>query len=107
MGYTELIQNINRELDIELPEKIALNNLEEKLSIHINHLIEKDFEKLVSLLYRIDVSESKLKNLLHIYANENSGIMIARLIIERQLEKIKSRKENTRPAKEDDEFEKW
>jgi hypothetical protein len=107
MGYTELIQNINKELAIELPEKIALNDLEEKLAAHINRLIEKDFEKLVSLLYRIDVSESKLKNLLHVYANENSGKVIAQLIIERQLEKIKSRKENTGRAEEEDEFEKW
>jgi hypothetical protein len=107
MGHTELIQNINKELAIELPEKIALNDLEEKLAAHINRLIEKDFEKLVSLLYRIDVSESKLKNLLHVYANENSGKVIAQLIIERQLEKIKSRKENTGRAEEEDEFEKW
>jgi hypothetical protein len=107
MEHIELIQNINKELAIELPEKIALADLEKKLAVHINHLIEKDFEKLVALLYRIDVSENKLKNLLHIYADENSGIMIARLIIERQLEKIKSRNENTRPATGEDEFEKW
>jgi hypothetical protein len=84
MEHTELIQNINKELAIELPEKIALTDLEEKLAAHINYLIEKDFGKLVSLLYRIDISENKLKNLLHIYADEN-----------------------TKPARNDDEFEKW
>jgi hypothetical protein len=107
MEHIELIQNINKELAIELPEKIALTDLEEKLAAHINYLIEKDFEKLVSLLYRIDVSEKKIKKLLHIYADENAGKIIAQLIITRQLEKIKSRKENTRPASNDNEFEKW
>jgi hypothetical protein len=107
MEHTELIQNINKELAIELPEKIALTDLEEKLAAHINYLIEKDFGKLVSLLYRIDISENKLKNLLHIYADENAGKIIAQLIITRQLEKTKSRRENTKPARNDDEFEKW
>ncbi len=107
MDNTGLIQNINKDLAITLSEKISFTDLEEKLAAHVNHLIKKDFEKLVSLLYRIDVNESKLKKFLHIYTNENAGKIIAQLIITRQLEKIKSRKENTKPAKVDDEFEKW
>jgi hypothetical protein len=107
MEHTELIQNINTNLSITLPEKISFNTLKEKLTLHINYLIEKDFEKLVSLLYSIDVSENKLKNILYLYAGKNAGEIIAQLIIERQLEKIKSRKENTNPVKNDDEFEKW
>jgi hypothetical protein len=106
MEHIELIQNINKELAIELPEKIALNDLEENLSLHINHLIEKDFEKLVSLLYRIDVNENKLKNVLHIYADENAGKIIAKLIIERIREKTDSRKRN-RGNNNFNEEEKW
>jgi hypothetical protein len=107
MENIELIQNINKELAIELPEKMALNDVEEKLAAHINYLIQKKFEKLVSLLYRIDVNEKKLKHILHLYANENAGKIIAQLIIGRQLEKIKSCRENTKPVKDDNEFEKW
>ena len=67
--------------------------LESKLAIYINELIDKDFNKLVNLLYRIDISEQKLKIALQ---NEDktisSGKTIAKLIIERQLQKLEFRK---------------
>lgn len=90
----ELIKILNTELAVELPEKISFEELKEKLSQHINHLIQTNFQKLVSLLYRVDVSESKLKALLKENAGADTGKIIADLIIERQLQKIKSRKEN-------------
>ena len=90
----ELIQILNNELAIELPEKISFEELKENLSQHINHLIQTNFQKLVSLLYRVDVSESKLKTLLKENADADAGRIIAELIIERQLQKIKSRNGN-------------
>ena len=60
------------------------------LSNYINELILNNFELLIQLLYRIDVSESKLKKLLLENQNEDAGKMIANLIIERQIQKIKS-----------------
>ncbi len=60
--------------DISLPDKIieAANSITEKppevfrlqLSSFINDLINKDFNALIQLLYRIDVNEQKLKTLL-------------------------------------------
>jgi len=90
---TELIIDIKKEMAIELPDSIDLNELKEKLTQHINYLIQHDFEKLVALLYRIDVNEKKLKELLQRYSDNNSGEVIAELIIERQLEKIKTRQQ--------------
>ena len=90
---TELITDIKKEMAIELPDNIDLNELKEKLTQHINHLIQHDFEKLVALLYRIDVNEKKLKELLQRYSENNSSEIIAQLIIERQLEKIKTRQQ--------------
>ncbi|WP_462221025.1 hypothetical protein [Ferruginibacter sp.] len=105
MNNTELIQYINKDMALELPEKISFTELEEKLSAAINELIQDNFEKLVSLLYRIDVSEKKLKNLLQDHASENAGKIIAQLIIERQLEKMalrkKYKKENTGTSDEE------
>lgn len=80
--------------------------LKEKLSRHINHLIQDDFEKLVSLLYRVDVSETKLKNLLHKHRDENAGSIIANMIIERQLQKIESRKK-AKDSRDISDEEKW
>ena len=105
MNNAELIQYINKDMALQLPEKISFAELEEKLSASINQLIQNNFEKLVSLLYRIDVSERKLKNLLQDHANENAGKIIAQLIIERQVEKMtlrkKYKKENTGASDEE------
>ena len=74
-------------------ENYSNQDLESKLAIYINELIDKDFNKLVNLLYRIDISEQKLKIALQ---NEDktisSGKTIAKLIIERQLQKLEFRK---------------
>lgn len=93
MEHKELVLQINKELAIVLPEKISAEELQQKLSVHINHLIQHNFEQLVSLLYRIDVSETKIKSLLQNSPGENAGNIIAALIIERQLQKIRSRKQ--------------
>jgi len=102
----ELITIINKELAIELPEKISLDELKKDLSIFINQLIQRDFHSLVALLYRIDISEPKLKKLLD-EMDENAGDIIAILIIERELEKLQSRREHNQKDGSVSEEEKW
>ena len=93
-------------MEIDLPENISFEQLKEQLSSHINFLIQSDFQKLVSILYRVDVSESKLKHLLNENPNYDASNIIADLILERQLQKIKSRQQH--PKDEDiSEDEKW
>ena len=101
-----LIPALNESLQIDLPSTISFEQLKEKLSIYINQLIQTDFQKLVSVLYRIDVSEKKLKILLRDNGDSEAGKIIAELIIERQLEKIKSRQEFRRDSTISDE-ESW
>ena len=103
---TDLIPAINDSLEISLPDNISLEELKEKLAGHINHLINHDFEKLVSLLYRIDVNENKMRNVLDNKEGENAPMLIAELIIERQLQKLKSRKES-KSNNEIPDDEKW
>jgi hypothetical protein len=103
----ELIDNIKKDMAIILPDKISLKELEEALTIYANQLIQKDFQKLVTLLYRIDVSEAKLKYLLQKQTDENAGNIIAKLIIERQLQKINSRQQFSKHNDDISEEEKW
>ena len=49
----------------------------------INDCIQHDFKKLVQLLYRIDVSEEKLKYILQLNPNEDAAKLIAAVIVER------------------------
>jgi len=91
MVQNELIHILKTELDTELPEIISEENLLQTLSEYINHLIQTNFQKLVLILYRVDVSENKLKQLLQTESGEDAATIIARLIIERGIEKINSR----------------
>ena len=106
MATDDLIQSVNNELALDLPNNISLAQLKEQLAAHINHLINHDFEKLVYYLYRIDVNEKKMKALLQ-SPHENSGELIAQLIIDRQLEKQKTKEEFRKKENETDEEEKW
>ena len=89
---TNLIPEINTSMGIQLAETLTYEELHSKLSEEINHLINHDFEKLVFYLYRIDVNENKMRNVLEQREGENAAGLIADLIIERQLQKIESRK---------------
>ncbi len=107
MENEELIKSINKDLAMEMPDKILFEELKNRLSDYINYLIKNNFEKLISVLYRIDVSEKKLKNILQLNAKENAGKIIAQLIIERQLQKINAKKDyDTRNTNISDD-EKW
>jgi hypothetical protein len=103
----EIIPILKNELAIELPATVSGEELKERLAGYINDLIQTDFTKLVSLLYRIDVSESRLKILLHENPGADAGKIIAGLIIERQLQKLRSRREYRNPGGPIDEEEKW
>ena len=107
MDENDLTEIINQELGLLLPEKISADEMRRRLSIHINYLIEHDFQKLVSVLYRVDVNEKKLKHLLKENIDEDAGLIIADLIIERQLQKIKSRQQFRERDNNISDEEKW
>ena len=48
MAENDLTEIINQELGLLLPEKISADEMRRRMSIHLNHLIEHDFKKLVS-----------------------------------------------------------
>lgn len=71
----------------------AFSNMLEMLARHINELILSNFNMLLSILYRVDVDENKVKaELENASKEETAGHIIARLIIARQNEKLKWRK---------------
>jgi hypothetical protein len=107
MKTDALIQQINKELAIELAQKISMAQIHQQLSEYVNSLIRNNFQQLVSVLYRIDVSEKKLTTLLQPPQQMQAGNIIATLIIERQIEKIKSRKVFSKQPTNPSDEEKW
>ncbi len=90
----------------ELLQQTSYQIFREKLATWISELIDQDFEQLVLLLYRLDVNEKKMKALLAT-ANTDAGLLIADLIIERQLQKIKTRKQFSNPNEDIPDADKW
>jgi hypothetical protein len=106
-AHQDIIPLLNKELSLELPTKVTMEELQLKLSNYINQLINSDFEKLVFYLYRIDVNETKMKQLLQKQGGENAAGLIAQLIIDRQLEKLKARAEYKSTDADDAAAERW
>jgi hypothetical protein len=96
-----IIEQIEKEAGIALQE-----NWQTSFQEYINHLINNDFEKLVFLLYRIDVSEQKIKTLLENTSALNAGELITEAIIER-IEEKKVAREKYKQIGEISEEEKW
>lgn len=71
----------------------AFSDMLDMMAQHINELILSNFNMLLALLYRVDVDESKVREeLINANKEETAGHIIARLIIDRQNEKLKWRK---------------
>jgi hypothetical protein len=89
----ENIPQLQQELstDFNLPVTNSKKQLSGALAEGINYLIQTDFARLINILYRIDISEQTLKETLEQQADEDAGLLIAELIIERQLQKQKMR----------------
>ncbi|HEY5463350.1 MAG TPA: hypothetical protein VIJ95_08840 [Hanamia sp.] len=90
-----------------LVQETTIAMIREQLIPLINELINKDFHALVQLLYRIDVDEKKIKVYLNQNINKDSAPLIADLIIERQLQKMQSRKYFSNRNNHQREEEKW
>lgn len=102
-------QEINFDTIAVIEDEIALKEdaLLQGFSEYINKLILTNFERLVQLLYRIDVSELKLKKMLAENPEQDAGKIIAAMIIQRQIQKIRFKKEMTNVNDENCQEEKW
>jgi len=102
ISLPDKIINITQSLEFE-----SLDKVHEKLITLINELINKDFQSLIQLLYRIDVNEKKIRLYLKQKPNEDSANLLAGLIIERQLQKIETRKKFKSKNSQENNEERW
>jgi hypothetical protein len=106
-GPNQIITQINNSFSLSWPLTLSTEEMRSRLAESINQLIIDDFQKLVGILYRLDVSEEKLKQLLNENKNEDTAAIIADLVIERQIEKLESRRKFKSNGTSIDEEEKW
>lgn len=70
----------------------SLEDFRKYLTEKLKFLLDEKFDTLVNILYRIDINEKKLSQLFSGNNRNSIPSVLADLIIERQLQKIKLRK---------------
>ena len=105
--------NEQDEIRISLSDSFSLENISDEaewfqlLKGRIDYLIQTEFNKLIHILYRLDINEAKLSKMLQEHLGTDAAEIIARMIIERQREKIKSRAAFKNPGDDIPEEDKW
>src|SRR5689334_25084738 len=93
-------------IDFDLSTCQNKEELQQKLAVEINDLILNDFSKLVRILYRLDINEQRLKKILQENSGIDAGDLIAGMMIEREIQKLKTRTQTHRESDIPDD-EKW
>lgn len=81
--------------DFDLPELKESYDEEQAivfLSKAVSQLLDRDFERLLQICYRIDLGEEKLKKILHESEPDQVSSDLAKALWERQKQKIEIRK---------------
>ena len=80
--------------DFELPmiqDRLTEEKLIKVLTPVVSNMLDRDFEKLLNICYRIDLGEKKLKSILHESQPENMAQDLATALVKRQIQKIEIR----------------
>lgn len=89
-----------RNFDLETSNDFKL--FREELVRRLSYLIKNDFEKLLWILYRIDVDEKQVATILSDKENHNHSENLADLIIQRQIQKAQTRIKYSKENEEGD-----
>lgn len=91
--YTALVAKLSKDFSLEgssLPVAADLSVIREFLIGRIKELMSMGYERFLNSLYRIDVSETKVQDVLHSKDKTTIPDKLADLIIERQLLRLKT-----------------
>jgi hypothetical protein len=100
----EAARALRGDWDLQLPETLSEEAILKLLADRIVTILERGPETFFQLMYRLDISEKKLNAVLQ---DDDVADRIARLIYDRQLQKIQSRRINKVDNESDDAELKW
>lgn len=107
MQATTLIEQINHDFALQLEPRLSEEALIAALAQFVNELIQTDFDRLIRILYRIDIQEATLKQFLKTHIDQDAGHIIAVLMVERQKQKLETRKLFKRSSDDIPSGERW
>lgn len=82
---------LKKDLELQPVPSPSWEELKAELKKYINYLLNKDFERLLQGLYRIDVNERRVKEILNVESPETIAEKLTELILERQRQKAITR----------------
>ena len=85
------VKNFNKQIFKDTSKENPFDILIKKLTVVINDLIDYDMSKLLNILYKIDVNEQQLKQILSEEQPENIAHEIAKLVVYREKQKVLTR----------------
>jgi hypothetical protein len=100
----ETLDALQNDWGLQAAEFISEDEIIQKLADRVILFLEKGPDTFFQLMYRLDIAENKLNTVLN---DHNAPFEIAKLIYERQLQKIKSRAANKQNGSEEDSELRW
>jgi len=76
-------------------KRIAWDALVQELGRRVEFLLKHDFERLMSCMYMVDISEQRFSEAIKLPEEDKPARVIAELILEREVQKMESRKRYT------------
>jgi len=97
--YNALTADLAKNFDFDTSKAVLdvenfLSPLQEKLSEQIFYLLQNDYNRLLAILYRIDVDEKKVSECLGGADIFTAADNLAKAVIERQIKKVRYRMGN-------------
>ena len=91
--YPSLLEKLSKDFALEkesLPEQVNMSLIRDHLIKRVTELMARDYDRFINSLYRIDVNESKVHEILYTKDKTRIPEKLADLIIERQLIRVKT-----------------
>lgn len=89
--YQQVALSLNKELDIKEGQYMTEDEILHILIERVDDLLKHDKDLLLSYLYRLDISQKKIATVLRVTNIIPPEQSLARLILDRQIERIKTK----------------
>lgn len=90
--HKEVFEIVSGNFDIVPHNVLSMNQVRDLLAARVREMLDKNIEKLVSTLYRIDVSQRVTDEIFNLSSKDDIALLIADAVIQRQLKKIETRR---------------
>jgi hypothetical protein len=90
--HKEIFEIVSGNFEIRHFDVLSIEDVRRILTLRIREMLDKNLEKLVSTLYRIDVSQKITDEIFKLTSKDDIAVLIADAVIERQIQKIHTRR---------------